>query len=68
MIFPKGKGVTHADGHALVAGSARAGERLTMLNASGWSHAGVDDARQWQRAVRERAEAMASPLKVTVRR
>lgn len=68
VIFPQGKGATHADGHTLIKGRARAGEKLTMLNASGWSHAGMDDAQQWQRMVRERAEVQAAPLKVTVRR
>ena len=68
VILAGGGEVIRADGHALVLGRARAGERITVLSGSGWSRAGVDDAGEWQRMVRERAEAEAAPLKVTVRR
>lgn len=68
VILRGGSGAVHADGHVLLTRRVRAGERITMLNASGWSHAGVDDARQWQRMTDERAAAEAQPLRVTVRR
>lgn len=68
VILAGGERITYADGHALVTRRARAGEKITMLNGSGWSRAGVDDAEEWQRTVRERAEALAAPLRVRVKR
>ncbi len=68
VILGGGSGVTHADGHALLTRRVRAGERIRMLNASGWSHAGVDDAQEWQRTVGVRAAEEAQPLRVRVRR
>ena len=68
VILAGGEGVTYADGHALVTRRAKAGEKIVMLNGSGWSRAGVDDAEEWRRAVEERAEALAAPLNARVKR
>ncbi len=68
VILAGGEGVIRADGHALILGRAKAGEKITVLNGSGWSRGGVDDVGEWQRLVRERAETSAAPLKVKVKR
>lgn len=68
VILKGGEGVVRADGHMLISGRARAGERIVMLNASGWSHAGVGDPEQWAREVGRRAEALNAPLRVEIRR
>lgn len=54
--------------HAVVVRKVKAGERVVMLNGSGWSLGGVEEHSQWLQQVEQAAERMAKPLNVRIRR
>ena len=63
-----GKVTEDIDAHAVVTRRVKAGEKIVMLNGSGWSQGGVASHEEWQTQVARAAESLAHPLAVKVLR
>lgn len=56
-----------AETHAVILRRVNAGEKILMLNGSGWSHAGVEGGQTWSTEVKRCAEQLENPLRVELR-
>lgn len=68
VVLEGGKVTEDIDAHAVVTRRVKAGEKIIMLNGSGWSQGGVASHEEWQTQVARAAESLVRPLAVKVLR
>ena len=66
VVLDDGKASADIQSHAVVKRRIKAGEKVVMLNGSGWSQGGVASHAEWQVQVAEAAAKVAQPLTVEV--
>lgn len=66
VVLEGGKVAADIDSHAVVTKRVKAGEKVVMLNGSGWSQGGVASHAEWCQQVAQATEALNNPLKVEV--
>jgi hypothetical protein len=68
VVLEGGNASADVDAHAVVTRRVKAGDKIVMLNGSGWSQGGVANHAEWQAQVARAAESLAQPLSVVVKR
>ena len=68
VVLEGGNASADVDAHAVVTRRVKAGDKIVMLNGSGWSQGGVATHAEWQAQVARAAESLAQPLSVVVKR
>lgn len=68
LVLDRGKKAVNGtmDGHAVLRFKARCGEPVTYWTASGWSKGGIESPEAWNSYMKDQAEAVNSPLTVTI--
>ena len=67
VVLDGGNANADVDAHAVVTRRVKAGEKVVMLNGSGWSQGGVASHADWQVQVAEVAEKLTQPLIVEIK-
>ena len=68
VVLEGGNASADVDAHAVVTRRVKAGDKIVMLNGSGWSQGGVANHAEWQTQVAKAAEMLAQPLSVVVKK
>ncbi len=68
VVLEGGNVSADVQSHAVVRCRVKAGDKIIMLNGSGWSQGGVVSHAEWQAQVAEAAEKLAKPLTVEVKK
>ena len=67
VVLDGGKVAADIDSHIVVTKKIKAGEKVVMLNGSGWSQGGVASHEEWCRQVAQATEALNNPLSVIIK-
>ena len=67
VVLEGGKVAADIDSHIVVTKKVKAGEKVVMLNGSGWSQGGVASHEEWCRQVAQATEALNNPLSVIIK-
>lgn len=68
VVLEGGNASADVDAHAVVTRRVKAGDKIVMLNGSGWSQGGVANHAEWQAQVTKAAEMLVQPLSVVVKK